>query len=77
MQLTRETDEPPPEWAGWYRPSRREPWTRLVSAPTYSACWGALLDRLASERGCDSVVPAVGIDANDSASARPQGQGDE
>lgn len=43
-------------YAGWYRPSRAAPWTKLATADNYDDCWGKLLDRLPLGRGGESTV---------------------
>jgi hypothetical protein len=58
------TPEPRAAFAGWSRPNKRVPWTRLVDGPTYDAAWAALLDATAGMRGGESLVVRADVNPN-------------
>jgi len=53
-----------PPFAGWFRPSRRVAWVRLVGGRDYDTTWGLLLDALSSVRGGELLVVRAADDPN-------------
>ncbi len=57
-------------WAGWWRPRKGVPWTRLAVGDDYSSTWGATLDALAAVHGGESLVTRIDTDPNAAAKRR-------
>ena len=51
-------------WAGYWRPQRGVPWTRIASGDSYDDAWGRTLDALAPVKCGDTVVLRLDVDPN-------------
>ena len=61
------SDVEPPQWRGWYRSHRRQPWRLVAEAATETECHEELLaaSRRLSDRGGDLLLLPGDVDPNE------------